>query len=43
MTGATKLTKLLPKETECFSWQNKVFYWEKQTVLSDKMVKAIER
>lgn len=40
MTGATKITKVLPKETECFSWKNKVFYWEKQVVLVEKTIKA---
>lgn len=36
MTGATKITKVLPKETDCFSWKNKVFYWEKQYILVGK-------
>ncbi len=35
MTGAIEI-KVLPKETDCFSWKNKVFYWEKQYVLVGK-------
>lgn len=42
MTGAIEI-KVLPKETDCFSWKNKVFYWEKQVVLVEKTIKAIER
>ena len=45
MTGAIENTiaRVFPKTTDCFSWKNKVFYWEKKYVLVGKTAEAIER